>query len=547
MHRLKSPALAGGDKPLPPAPSRSETREAFFLLTIAVAAGFGFRLRSLGFYNDDYSWLHLLSACAPATLGNIARTFFASSLGGVSARIGGLIYFPALFLLCGVKPLLYQLVALATDLAVAWNFYRFLVEEGLGGAESLLAAALAALYPTHDSTHHWITGAPFVLAGTLWAVRLARSRSTARHTAASAIFLFCSLIYEAASLLAFLPFLLDFARLRCERKSSAAAARVSIARNWILPATLSIIVAYQRILIPVFRHVERHPMSLSPAHVLKVIQAGLECTVLNRLTDAIARASIYAGGHFGMSGWFFFFAGAGLLIALSLRMMKRAEPRPPADLLLIVAASFFLLGYLPYFFDTHYTPSIFDANNRINMVASLGGAAAFAWLILRLRAAEKPAIRALGAALMCACFTGFLIADQASNAQWAEAYTLQQRILDGVEPSLKTLPDSAVVLLYGFPERVGSGVVFESTYDFDGALQLRAPRPGLRGLIGQNRTRFEKDRAVMSWFGETPISYDHLYAYDASSNLFQRIANEKAGNDFLSGYAARQRAAPAAK
>src|SRR6185312_3690075 len=112
---------------------------------------------------------------------------------------------------------------------------------------------------------------------------------------------------------------------------------------------------------------------------------------------------------------------------------------------------------------------------------------------------------------------------------------------------LTAVPEPADVLLYGIQERVGTGVVFESTYDFDGALQLRGLPFGPQRLIGQGRTRFEKEHAVMTWFGETPVPYDHLYAYDASIGLFERLPDQRAGNEFLSGYAARQQALAAAR
>ncbi len=501
---------------------RLSDREAFLLLAAVVALGFGRGLGSLGFYNDDYTWLSSLSAASPATFWNLARTLVRSDPGNFIPRAGDLVYMPVLFLLGGVKPLAYQAVGLAADLAVAWNFHRLLVEEGLDGGTALLAATLAALYPNHDATHHWVTGAPQALAGTLWAVRASRAQSAPRRAAGAAVFLFCTMIYEAAGLLAFLPAILDFAR------SGPRAA----ARRWPLPACLAAVFAYQRVLVPSLLGLSRHSMSLSAGHALQVVRAGLECTVFNRLTDMIWRSGLYAAVHFRADGRLFLAASAAAVVAAAFWTLRRSDSAPDGRLPRL-AALFFLLGYAPYFLDAKYTPSIFDPTNRINMVGSLGGALALTWLVLRLRAARGPAARAAGTVLLGASLCGFLLADQASNAQWSRAYALQQDVLAGLDPWIKTVPGPAVVLLYGVPDRIGSGSVFESTYDFDGALRLRFRRPELRGLVGSGRVRFDPGEAFYSSPGVAPLSYARLYAYDGAARVFARIDGPAAGAAFL--------------
>ena len=510
---------------------------AFFLLCAAVAAGFGLQIRSLGFYNDDYAWLPPLASAAPATLWNLCRSLFLDHYGDFVARPSIPVYIAVLFRLCGQNPVLHQSVFLLIDAAIAWNFYRLLVEEGVSRPSALSAAVLAALYPNHDATHHWMTNsvAPLALAGTLWAVRAwrrgEREGSAVFRVTALLSYLFFALLYEASALLALLPAVLEAWRLHREGRSPVSAAKGALSRHWPPAACLAAVVAYQRVLIPAILHSEKHAMSLPLMHVWKVFQAGVECTLLNRLTHLVARSAQYALREFGGLDWLAF-SLAALLLAGWDRAAARTSERP-SEALPVLAAAFFVLGYAPYIFDPTYTPTIFNPTNRVNLVASLGGAAFWAWLTARLRTAERPRTRTLGGVLSILLLSGFLLCDQVSGLQWARAAGLQREILSGLDPLLAGVEGPVDLLLYGIPERIGSGTVFESTYDFNGALRLRTAREDLQGRVGQGRVRFEKGRAVLSWYGETPLSYERLHVYDASRKNLVRIPDKAAGDAFL--------------
>ncbi len=469
----------------------------------------------------------------------LARALWGSVPGAFAARPSGLIYFPILFRLFGLDAARYQAFYLWVDAAVAWNFYRLLVEEGVARSQALLAALFAALYPNHDATHHWMTdsAAPFALAGVLWAVRgfraAQRGGSRFRRWAAGFVYAFSVLLYESSALLALLPAVLDFSDLRTEGRRASAAGSEALRRNVAPVALLAGAVAFQRAVVPALLSLESHPMSLSPSHAWHVFEAGFEITFLNRLCDMLFRATVYAGRSFGTGDFLIFVCFALPLAAWSFSWRRRLGD--PAPRLLTLTATFFVLGYVPYIFDAKYTPSIFDPTNRVNLTASLGGAAWWAWAAARLRASGRPQARSAGTAATCLLLCGFLLADQVSGTQWASAARTQDQILSALVPRLRSVQGPANVLLYGAPDRVGSGSVFESMYDFDGALRLRAGRTDFRGLVGSGRARFEKSQVVYSWYGSTSLPYRNLYAYDASRDLLVRVGDSRAGNDFLSG------------
>ena len=87
------------------------------------------------------------------------------------------------------------------------------------------------------------------------------------------------------------------------------------------------------------------------------------------------------------------------------------------------------------------------------------------------------------------------------------------------------------LLLYGIEERVGSAVVFESTFDFDGALSLRGARVTAR--VGQGRMRYDPDTPKLVWYGEAPLSYAGLYVYDHATRKLTPLPSMVAAQSFL--------------
>ncbi|MBI3298937.1 MAG: hypothetical protein HYZ75_12275 [Elusimicrobia bacterium] len=474
-------------------------RRAAGLLAATVLAAAVFRFWALGFYNDDYA---LLAALARAEPDGLLRGFAAEFAKLFWSRPLDILFFPGLYALFGAHPLPYHVMARLLDLACAWQFYRWLKEEGVGDNTALLAGIFVALYPNHDATRLWPSGlvAQTSLAGTLWGLRLFRRRDRA---AGCLVFLASMLLYEAPSLLVLTAPLLAWLK---DRKSA-------LRTTWPLLAAFTVGAAWQRVIVPLAFAVERHPVSLSPGHAFKVLGTGFECTFANRLAHFIAKGTQFAWGSFSAFDWAVCLLVAGALAVQAKSLAKRYEP-PRASPALPLALALFLLGYAPYFFDASYMPTVFSANNRLNMTGALGGALFFAWLSGRWQK-RGPVLAGLLAA-------AFLLTGWTSNAQYAQAYSKQKEILDALEPQLP--PDAKMILLYGFPERVGAAVVFESAFDLEGALALRGHR--VKARVGQGRMRYEKESAVFVWYGEEKIPYDGLYIYDhATRAMIKSHAN----------------------
>lgn len=484
-------------------------RKAVAILAGAVVLAAAYRFSGLGFYNDDYAHLAVLSRAAASGAG-LFSGYYAEFSGLMMTRPLELFFFPAFYALAGTAPAPYHVLSRLLDLVIAWQFFRWLETEGASRPQALLAALLVALYPNHDAARCWPSGlvAQGGLAGTLAALVLFRS---GRRAVGAVAFLGAMLFYEAPSLLfAALP-LAAWLRERDVKKALAPA--------WPLGAAFAVGCLWQRVLVPLSLAAERHPVSLSPGHAAKVLGAGFELTFANRLAHGLARGAQAAAETFSPAEWALVILAAAALAVWAARLAKEAEP-PRALPLLPLAFALFGLGYLPYFFDAAYMPTAFSANNRLNLTGALGGALFFAWLSARWRKGG-PQLAGTLAAL-------FLLGNWSSNGQYAAAYARQQEVLAGVAPLVG--PEVKTLLLYGIEERVGSAVVFESTFDFEGALSLRGKT--LKARVGQGRMHYEPEAAVLNWYGQDPLPYEGLYAYDHRARRLDRLRDAEAGLAF---------------
>lgn len=477
-------------------------RRATALLAAAVVLAAAFRFSGLGFYNDDYAHLAGLARAAASGAG-LLRGYYAEFAGLLLTRPLELLFFPGFYALAGTHAAPYHLLSRLLEAFIAWQFFRWLEAEGVARPTALLAALFVALYPNHDAARCWPSGlvAQGGLAGTLWALRLYRS---GLRPAGAILFLGAMLYYEAPALLFLCVPLLAWLK---DRRAGPVPAALSA---WPLAAAFAVGALWQRVVVPLSLAAERHPVSLSPGHALKVLTTGFELTFANRLAHGLARGAQAAAGSFSALDWTVFVFAAAALASWAFLLAADAEPQTAAPLLPL-AGAFFLLGYAPYFFDAAYMPEAFSANNRLNLTASLGGASALAWLAARWRKGG-PALAGLLAA-------AFLLENWASNAQYADAYARQREVLAAVTPLIPA--DAKTLLLYGIDERVGSAVVFESTFDFEGALALRGRT--LKARVGQGRMHYEKEAAVLDWYGRDSLAYDGLYAYDHRARRLERL------------------------
>ena len=508
-------------------------RHAFAALAGAVLALGLFRLRGLGFYNDDYVLLAGMAAAPGHGLVDAVRSLAGSSGGLFWTRPLNLLFYPALFSAFGASPLPYAVFSIVMQLALCWTFYRTLMDEEVPGPAALLAALLAALHPAHDATRLWASGfiAPCALLGTLSAMRFYRRWLAGAAwpwlAAALVVFAAATLLYEASAPLVLLLLWTCYRRARSKGLAPLPACLSGLRACSALWGLFLVLMATQRVLVPRLQGLERHPVSLSLGHAFQVLSSGLECGLGNRLLHLMSRQAVFAAGEFQPRDWLFWAAAAAALAWLLRRLAAagegRAEPWP------ILGAAWFVLGYVPYFFDRAYTPSIFDASNRVNLVSSLGAAWVLAWAWDRARASAWPALRRCATPALTLLAAGFLLSGWSSNAQWARAYGLQKKVLAALSEGPQA-GQAGPVLVFGVPGGVGSAPVFCSSYDLPHALLLRRGPGGPQPYLAEGRVSFEPDAAVV---GGSRLPYRGLRAYDHAAGTWTALRGSRDGEAFL--------------
>jgi hypothetical protein len=153
--------------------------------------------------------------------------------------------------------------------------------------------------------------------------------------------------------------------------------------------------------------------------------------------------------------------------------------------------------------------------NRSSIVASIGVAttivAVLGWAFAVL---FRGKIRTWGLAgtVALVCATGFITINVLAS-YWADAWSKEQEVLSRIEADFSTVPSNSTLILHGICPYVGPAIVFESSWDLAGALQVRYRDPTLTADITTSRLTI--DPAGL----RTTIYGGKLSTYPYSSNL----------------------------
>jgi hypothetical protein len=200
----------------------------------------------------------------------------------------------------------------------------------------------------------------------------------------------------------------------------------------------------------------------------------------------------------------------------------------------------FFLGYA--IFSTNgnvqFTPT--GLANRTAIAAALGVVLAFAggWASVvwrRFRAEWRPMAYSLPLALIGAC--GCFVVN-GLGASWITAYQQELRVLDAVTAVSPGAPPGRTVLLDGVCPYVGAAPVFESSWDFAGALSLRyRTATSLFGDVVSPKLAVKPNGLQVAHYeGEDhayPYSED-LVIFDARSGRMHRVPNQVAAERYFS-------------
>jgi hypothetical protein len=511
------------------------------LVAFVVAGSLAPYVNRLGFYGDDWDVLSVFSLSADQSLRGLYAAMAVEAQ--LLMRPGQKLLAALLYQTFGLDPLGYHVVNASLLVASAVLLLMVLRELGLSRAVAVAAAIIYSVLPHYSTARVWWASiqAPFSMAGYLLSlyaglrsVRTSPTRAYGWQALSLASLVASALAYEVAMPLFFLNPLLFWHRQRQLQRPSDEALSPPAFRVF-MGLTLAAVLG-----TAAFKAGTSTRLSGGPS-LFYLAVAGREIARINLWTYGLAapRTLLIAIRHA---------SAAVLLVAALLGLVSywflRRLPLAPTGLgvrprpwlrLMIAGAAVFLLGHL-IFLATNVGFSATGANNRTAVVGASGIAlvlvAAAAWLTERVPAPWR--VR---------CFAGLIalisVAAFAINAMlvrsWVTAYEREEQVLYSIRQAFATLPASSSLILDGVCRYVGPAIVFESSWDLQGALRLFYRDSTLRADVVSPDLRVDRDGVHTVIYGDdSRYPYDmHLIVFDAGRGISQLLPDETAARTYF--------------
>lgn len=485
---------------------RLESLTALAVLAVLEISMFAPIAKRIGFYLDDWSMYANLHF-GPQSL--IDLTAYALKDDKVLIRPVEAPYFSLMHILFGASPFGHHLVNYGMEVGSA--FFAFMAIRRITGSApvSLWAAMLFLLYPTHDSTHYWLTASSATMSMCLYTASWWLSLVAARTGRASILFSAALLFFLSVfNYEAFIPLsALTAASLFLVFMESGLPVKASLMKAglWWSPFLFSVgsMWCYNKLLIALGRGWTYHA-ELSVGHFIETMRSGFDLSLGpgliaflgERVKDALA-SGLNTGVLLGL-------AAGGLVALFSAYLLSRqsqaGETSASACLklaglgLLTMIASYTIYGVAP-----NYMPTLTSIINRINYGASLGAAmilaAGCAAAGMRLaRLTGLPPLRQMSASLICASLVlAFILANHGLSQPWIASWTVQKHVRSLIEMRAAQFAPGDAILLANVPRYAMWSPVFDGVWDFQSMVWLVLDRRDVSAGVVSERMRISRE------------------------------------------------------
>jgi hypothetical protein len=447
------------------------------LLILLLLLCFGPYLTTTGFYLDDWS---LLSRAMPDGSFNIFSAIDAFAVGGFWLRPAEILHYPLMISLGHLSPWRYRLMGLGLEAAMGGFLFLFLRRLSGSSYLALWAAGFALVFPTHRSTHMWMTNSVPVAAFTfsfaaLWAHLKGRSGGGRRWKIGAGVLFVVSLLeYEAA---AFMPAALWAGRIaqdrydgRGWREASFAATREALPFVYVFAGVF----VCQRVFVPLMIDEPSRQAVFKLGHLFQVGGAALSVStveVVRLVLDSIKRS----GGELGLLLWTILFP-ASYYLARGFEAGRKDEKglRRAAVILAVSGLALFFVSYIPFFLTGVYTPRMYGVMNRVNLGGGIAVGIMLAASFSLIRFGPRTRVL-LGTALI----SMFAICQWDGGLQWSKAWVRQQEILKDIGEQIPKEP--ATIVIVSAPPWIHRAPIFKTDYDVTRAIWVTTGRRDIRG------------------------------------------------------------------
>lgn len=537
MRPSASPSPRDGPAPAPGDQGCRAAWDVIFLAGVLALSAVLYAPR-LGFYSDDWSFLGYLAVNPDQSLTGLYQLMM--SFPDVASRPTHAFYFALLYWLFGPSPLGYHLVnAVVFSLGVLL-FHAVLRELRVPRAVALTVPIVYALLPTYSVTRFWVATFQANLSMALCGLSLhadLRAASARFHWGWKLL----AVAALAASVMGFEVFVPLFALspwlvwMHVRREATAGGPAVGRMRAALLPQALNgaVLVA-----LAVFKLITTARLGVEPSRGLAVHVyltgwlAGQ--AVLVHFVELGVRLPIVVGRIFLRDpGSLAVLVAAliGVLVFVRLAAMHgRAGGTLPAARyftgLLGIGLVVFALGYAVFLGNYMLTFTATGIGSRNNIAAAAG--MAFVWtggagLVSHLvrDGRRRVAVFAVLVALLTA--SGSLALTTLADF-WITAYGRAQGILTDIATRFPGPAPWKTLLLDGVCPYEGPAIVFESSWDLQGALLMRYADYALRADVVSPRLEIGDDGLQTSIYGSRQRhAYDGLFVYHFPTRRLQAL------------------------
>lgn len=507
-------------------------------------------VRDLGLYSDDWAFLARFSSSSDQSLPALLGAFFPES---VTRPTRGL-YLAGLYWLFGFHDSGYHIVNGMVLTSMILLCYLALRTLSLPRILTLAVASVYALLPHYSTDRFWFTAFQANLSMAMLFLHLcsdlkgltARRKSRWGWKIVALLSLITSVLaYEVATPLFLLSFfLISRHAVRLSRAGTAPWRRRDLTAYLASDVTaLVLAVGYKVGAAAVLS--ERMTMRGDfPAHVARLFEGALTVSYgtygVGLPLHAVRMALAYPAPLALALGVL-----AGLLVFV---YVYRATYGPgfdrvrPAGWIKAVAVGVLVTGLGYAVFLTTYAPEFTPtgSNNRVGIAAALGVAMVFVGAIGWV--SSIPRSRRLGRfvfaqliALICVC--GFVINNIIARF-WIAAARQQPKVITALRQQFPALPSGTTLILDGICPYIGPGVVFETSWDVGGMLQVVYRDSTLRGDIVTPDLEVRPSGLYTTIYGETThYPYDdRLWLYNLELRKTYRLTNEVAALRYFNAF-----------
>jgi hypothetical protein len=539
-------------------------RDSLFLAVVVALSSAPFTAR-LGFYSDDWALLALMNG---SSLQSVFGLFHSLYSPWTAMRPGQLLYSAVLYRLFGLDPLGYHLVNLLVLMCMACFLYLALHAVRVPRAIAVAIALVYSVLPHYSSDRLWFAAFNITLSMTLCFVGLyASSRVLRAGSPARALLWLLSVIlaFVAGALSYEVPLPLYILNgfliwravpLRAENDPTVHAIRH---RAWAVTlvtcASTAVVVIFKlmttvrlgwddtgalrtvvNIIVDAFRlGMPRHHAGLNIEHALRVNFVDFVSGLPAAVTVAIGRGDGFAllpALLVGIVAWRY------LTSTSFLRDDERGGVKHVSPFALIASGVLiFWLGYGIFLTNSNIQFTLTGIGNRVNIAAAVGVAMIVVGIGSGLAkvAGSSRLRRLLFGSIVGAVSAACVVADLVVAGHWVRAYLQERKILAGINSRLPQLPAGSTLLLDGICPNDGPSIVFDSSWDLEGALRIIYRDRSLKADVITPRTALQAGGLATMQYGERyryPFD-DRLLIYNHERQVVSSLRDPEAARKYF--------------